>query len=164
MVEEMGFLGLSWLDKVVSKAKSYLTIAQKNNLSNSIVQLIHNKYLSMLSSGFKKVDFVDTLTNLALRKWDQQSYTIINTIKNELDLNIILVDAVFRSIWELSVNGKISYSKLDPIGVQTDKTNADPLQDKTILDVLKLGFNKTKLTIAIGAGIGVLYLLGRLKK
>jgi len=165
MVEQMGFLGFGWEDKVVKRAKEFLFSSQNNSINSDIVELIHTKYLSMLSNGFKRINFVETLSNIALRKWDTNSYNIINTIKNELNLNIIIIDAVFRSIYELAINGKIPYTKLDPIGVQQDKIQADPLTDKNVLlQKLKGTFDTSKYFAIAGIGLGFLYLLTRAKK
>lgn len=161
MNHDLGY-AITWAGKVEERAKDYLSPAQKKNLNDDIVELIHNKYLSLLSSGaYQKINFAETLSNIGLRKWDANTYKIINYIKNELNLNIIIVDAVFRAIWELAINGKISYSKLDPVGVQQDKINSDPLKDKTIIDTIQKSFNFGKISLVSGIALVSIYLLAK---
>lgn len=165
MVEEMGFLGLSWIDKVIKRSKEFLLGEQKNLVNESVIKFVHNKYLSLLSNGYKRLNFVDNLTNISLRKWDKNSYEILSKIKNESNMNLIVIDSILRSIYDLATGGKISFSKLDPVGVSQDNTNATPLQDKNILvESLKSGLNFSKYALIGGVIIGGLILFSKVKK
>jgi hypothetical protein len=150
----MGFFGLSWTEKVADNAKKYLLKEQAVFINTTLVNNIHQKYLSLLLKNYKRINFIESTGDIKYRTWTGDSLNTINAIRSAINIPLIYVDSVFRALYELAINGKIPYGKLDPIQVKKDKEDTSIFNPPNIFLPDKDQLNKFSTTanlIAIAA-------------
>ena len=80
--QDLGWLGLSWPEKVAKNAKKYLLPSQESMINTRLVNNIHQRYLSLMSKGYSAIDFTSNMGEIRYRKWTGNSFNIINNFRN----------------------------------------------------------------------------------
>lgn len=156
--EELGWFGLTWPEKVGKNAKKYVLPNQGNMINTRLVNNIHQRYLSLMTKGFGAANFTSNMGTIRGRTWTANGYALLNDIRKTLNVELIYIDAVLRSLYELAVLGKIPYSKLDPKRVISDDLNNKIFKQNKLSDAL------TKIGLLGGAVIGGILLFNKKKR
>lgn len=153
--EELGWFGWTWPEQVAKNAKKFVLPQQENMINTRLVNNIHQRYLSLLSTGYDAVNFTSAMGEIRFRTWTANSYGIINDIRRTLNVQLIYVDAVLKSLFELATIGKIPYSKLNPKQVISDKLNNQVFKQNKFSSAL------FKIGMLGGAVVGGIVLLNK---
>lgn len=158
-VEYLGIMGLSWTDKVTESAKSYLKPVKKDSLvSPKVIDILHKAYLAQIVSGRSPPEYHNGLP-------DSAAIVIGSAIAKTVTMDLDVVHAFMRALYNLSKSGAISYAKYSPKEYARLEAirSTIPTEKSKITPFVKGVFSAYKATIAavlIGA-IGFLVMQGK---
>lgn len=158
-VEYLGVMGLSWTDKVTDSTKSYLKPVKKAPLvSPKVIDILHKAYLTQIVAGKTPPVYPNGLP-------DSAAIAIGSAVAKSVTMDLDVVHAFMRSLYELSKSGAISYAKYSPkeyarmeairSSLPTEKSKVAPFIKGT------LSVYKVAVAAALIGAIGFLVMQGK---
>lgn len=150
----MGVFGITWQEKIASAMYKILPDNLKKSIrsfwggsgfNTRIIDNLYLSYLSMMREGIKPPEYIDN-------QGDNSAVLITPRIAQSTNINTQVVDSFLKSMYSLSKNGTIEFSKYDPVKIEREK------KIQQSFDTEKNIFDKT--FEAVGKGTNKLIILG----
>lgn len=153
----MGVFGITWQEKIASAMYKILPSDLKKTIrsfwggsgfNTRIIDNLYLSYLSIMREGVKPPEYTDN-------QGGNSAVLITPRIAQSTNVNTQIVDSFLKSLYNLSKNGTIEFSKYDPVKVEREKkiqstfTTEKNIFSKT-LEAVDKGTNKIIILSIIG--------------